>query len=485
MIVRVLAEKYRTMNSPAKAALWFTIANIAQRGVSLLSTPIFTRLMTTEQYGVYSVYQSWYSIITIFATLNLYSGVYNNGMTKFPDDRLRYTASLQGLSTTVTLILFLVYLMGISFWNKVTGLNTLYMVAMFVELLFVPANHFWSSGQRYDYKYKKLVMVTVGIILISPIVGIITVLSTEYKAEARILSYVGVQICVGLFFYIYNVRKGKTFFVKEYWKFALAFNLPLIPHYLSQTILNQADRIMIDQMIGTGKAAIYSVAYTVSMMMTIVTQAINNSFVPYTYKSLKSKAYDGIRNNANILVILVGTACIIAMAFGPEIIWIVASPDYYEARWIIPPVAASLFFMFLFPLYCNVEFYFEETKCIMIASCLAAGVNIALNYFAIKQFGYIAAAYTTLICYILLAITHYFVHLWVLKKNDVKDRIYKSWFFVILSGILLVVMIGMTLIYDHMLMRYCIIVLIAGILFFKRNNLKKAFNIIRNSEGKK
>lgn len=465
-------EMYLNMNAPAKAALWFTFCNIAQRGISLISTPIFTRIMTTEQYGVYSVYQSWYSIISIFATLNLYAGVYNNGMTKYPDDRPRFTSSMQGLSTTITAVLFIVYLINTDFWNGIFGLSTLFVVAMFIELFFVAAHNFWSAGQRYDYKYRKLVIVTMITIVSSPVIGVIAVLNTDYKAEARTLTYVGVQIAVGLVFYIYNAAKGKTFFHKDYWKFALAFNVPLIPHYLSQTVLNQADRIMISNMIGKDQAAVYSVAYTVSMMMTIVTNAINQSFVPYTYKSLKAEKPDGISRNANFLVMLVGAACVVAMCFGPEIIMLMASPAYYEARWIIPPVAASLYFMFLFPLYCNIEFYFEETKCIMVASCLAAGANIVMNYFAIAWFGYIAAAYTTLICYILLALTHYFVHLWVLKKNKFKGKIYNTKFLALLSAILLIIMVGMTIVYDYIIIRYSIIFVTVVVGFIKRKTIK-------------
>lgn len=463
---------YFNMKAPAKAAVWFTICNILQKGISLISTPIFTRIMTTEQYGVFSVYQSWYSIITIFATLKLYAGVYNNGMTKYPDDRARYTSSLQGLSTTITVLLLAIYLLNTAFWNNVFGLSTIYIVAMFVELLFVPAFDFWAAGQRYDYKFQALVAVTLLMTVGSPILGIISVINTEYKSEARVLSYVAVQVCAGLIFYIYNAIKGKTFFYKKYWKFALAFNLPLIPHYLSQTVLNQADRIMIGNMIGKSEAAIYSIAYTVSMMMTIVTNAINNSFVPYTYKALKEDNTDGVKKNANFLVLMVGAACILAMAFGPEIIQIVAAPEYYEARWIIPPVAAALYFMFLFPLYCNIEFYYEETKCIMVASCLAAGINIVMNYFAIEMFGYIAAAYTTLICYILLAMTHYHVHLWVLKKRNKAGGIYNTKFFVFLSVILLVIMVGMTLIYDYTIIRYLVIAALLGAAFIKRNVIK-------------
>lgn len=83
--------------------------------------------------------------------------------------------------------------------------------------------------------------------------------------------------------------KGKCFFNKRYWKYALLFNVPLIPHYLANYALGQSDRIMIGKLIGSSEAAFYSVAYTISMMMMLIISAINNSFIPYLYKELDKK----------------------------------------------------------------------------------------------------------------------------------------------------------------------------------------------------
>lgn len=468
MLKRVI-QKYQRLADPIKASLWFTISSVIQRGIALLTTPIFTRLLTTEEYGVYSVYQSWYSIIIIFTTLNLYAGVYNNGMTKWPDVRKQYTSALQGLSTTITILWFFIYLCSVEFWNRIFGLSTLFVLSIFIEVLFVPAFNFWTSSQRFDYKYRKLVGISVGIGIASPVIGVIAVLLSPYKAEARVLSYVFVQVCVGLVFYIYNMYKGKKFFIREYWAFALKFNIPLIPHYLAQTVLNQADRIMIADMVGKGEAAIYSVAYTISMMFTIVTNAINNTFIPYTYKAIRDKKYKDLKKTASFLVLLVGTSCIVAMAFGPEIIRVFAAPEYYDARWVVPPVAEALLFMFIFPLFCNIEFYFEQTKFIMVASGMAAAINVGLNYVAIKMFGYVAAAYTTLICYILLAIAHYIAHKIICKKKNINFELYDMRFILAISFISLCIMVGMTLVYDLFVVRYSIIALIVVSLGMKRN----------------
>lgn len=485
--MKKILNLYNSLSAPIKASIWFTVSNVIQKGIALLSTPIFTRLMTTEQYGVYSVYQSWYSIISIFATLNLYAGVYNNGLLKADTERKKqsFTSSMLGLSTTITCILFVIYLVGCDFWTSLFDLSPIFIFAMFAELLFSPAFSFWSAKERFDYKYRKLVGITVLMGIFSPLLGVIAVLHTEYKTEARVLSFVLVQVCVGLIIYIYTMFKGRQFFNKDIWMYALAFNLPLIPHYLSQTVLGQADRIMISKMVGSTEAAIYSVTYTISMMFNIVMSAINNSLIPYIYKSLKSRNYVSIKKNMNFLTVFVAIACLVATAFGPEIIKIFAAPEYYEAHRIVPPVAVSLLFVFLFGVFGVIEFYYEETWFIMVASSTAAVLNVILNYFGIQYFGYMACAYTTLFCYILLAIIHYIIIAVLIKKNLGAEKtitvnsIFDGKFIWMVSCATIIGMVVMLLIYEMTLIRYLFILAILVLAIIYRNKIFALFKDIR------
>lgn len=472
-------SKYCSLSAPVKAALWFTICNILQKGIALLTTPLFTRLLTSEQYGVYSIYQSWYSIISILATMNLSSGVYNNAMTKFPDDRPKITSAFQGLSTTITLFLFFIYILNTDFWNELLGLHSIFMICMFLELIFVPAYSFWTVSERYDYSYRKIILVTAIIAIGSPVLGTVSVLLSTYKAEARVLSYVLVQIAIGIFFYYKNMKSGGAFFNKAYWAFALRFNLPLIPHYLAMTILNQSDRIMIGRIVGSSQAAIYSVAYTVSTMMTLIINAVNSSFVPYTYKAMETKRYKDIRRNTNLLLLVIAALCIATMCFGPEIVAIFATKEYYEAVWIIPPVSASVFFMFLYPLFSNVEFYYEKTNFVMFVSGSGAVLNIILNSIYINKYGYLAAGYTTLICYIIFALSHFCYYKWIVKNNNVCEDVYDAKYIFALSIVVIAVMFFMIMIYKKTVLRYSVLlcVCILGICFKKR--IMEAIKYIR------
>ena len=72
-----LYKKYESLPLPVKAGFWFTISNVLLRGISFLTLPIFTRIMSTDQYGVLSLYQSWVMIISIVITLNVWTGGFN------------------------------------------------------------------------------------------------------------------------------------------------------------------------------------------------------------------------------------------------------------------------------------------------------------------------------------------------------------------------------------------------------------------------
>ena len=128
-------------------------------------------------------------------------------------------------------------------------------------------------------------------------------------------------------------------------------------------------------MVGTSEAAIYGIAYTLAMMMTIITGAINSSFIPYTYQNIKRKHYKEIGSNANFILLLVAMGCAMAMAFGPELIKLFATEEYYDAIWVMPPVAASVFFMFLYPVTPVISRSFCMTYAPYFLACPGKGVQ--------------------------------------------------------------------------------------------------------------
>ena len=195
--MRKLLNRYRASSPALRTSLWFALCNYLQRGAALIVVPIFTRLLTTEQYGVCNIYFAWFDIFILFTSLKLpYEGL-NNGLIRHEEDKDGYTSAILGLIAALTCGCGLVYLVLRGLIDRFTGLSSLLMGFMFLQLLFQPALMLWTNRERYDFRYRAPVIVTLISTIANPAIAIIAVLNTQYMAEARILSLVAVQVFFG------------------------------------------------------------------------------------------------------------------------------------------------------------------------------------------------------------------------------------------------------------------------------------------------
>lgn len=478
-------EKYAQMSANVRSGLWYTICSFVQKGISFITVPIFTRLLTTEQYGVVSIYYSWQSVLVVFCTLNLFSGVFNNGMIKYEEDRSTFLSSMQGLVTTITAGFFVIYLIFHEWLNSIFELDTPLMIFMFFEIVVSAAFSFWTARERFEVRYKKMVAITLIASSVAPLCSILAILifPDQYGAFSRIIASAVVSIIIYGIIYCNNFIKGKKFFQKKYWDYGLRFNLPLLPHYLSTLILNQSDRLMISKMVSIEKAGIYSLSHNLAMVLNILTTSVNNAFAPWLYEKLKKKDYKGVAQIGNALFSLVAIALLLLMAFAPEVILIMGGEEYREAIYVIPPLTASLYFMFMYQIFANVEFYFEENKFITYASVCGSILNIILNYIFIQIFGYIAAGYTTLFCYIIFGIAHYlFMKKTVDKNISDKINLFDIRFISVIAVALLLISAYFIFTYEYAILRYFSIALVLLLVFLRRKSLIEMVKKIKDKE---
>ncbi len=479
MNARKLIDTYKKLSLAAKASIWFVFCNLMQKGISTITVPIFTRLLTTEEYGTYSLYLSWFNILTIVTSLNLYYGVFNNLMNRESDPKVRdkYVSSMQGIVVTLTTILAVIYLPFQDFWSSVLGLSKLAIWLMLLEMLVEPSVQFYLARQRFEFKYKHAVFITMLKSILNPVLELVLVLLADGdRATARIISVVITEVLVSGTIMILQFSRGRVFFSKSNWKYALSFNVPLIPHYLSAVLLNQADRVMIRMFDSVSKVGIYSVAYNIGMLMQLFTNAINSSLTPWTYDKLNKKAYKSIRKNTTTLLLMLASAIVCMLLFVPELVKIFATSEYYEAIYVVPPVACSVYFIFLYNIFAIPQMYYESQKFMSIASIAAAVLNIILNYIFINLFGFLAAGYTTVACYLCYSIGHYIFCRKVCIEKIGSMELYNIRAISIISIGVLSCSIIFNVLYAFSYIRYVLIVVVGIIAIIKR---KSILNIVR------
>ena len=471
-----MLEKYKNMPVQAKASIWYAVCNFFQKGISFIVVPIYIRLLTTGEYGEWNIFQSWRDILIVLASLNLYAGVYTKTLVDNKNDRDRYTSSMQGLGTLITIGLLAVYVFARAWVNPLIGLNTPYMLLLFLYFIVYPAFSFWGTRQRVEYKYKSMVVVTAIVSLLTPALSLALFFMTELRELALVLGFLIVQCAIGIIFYVYHFIKGKCFFNKGYWKYAVKFNVPLIPHYLSLIVLGQSDKIMIKYYCGESDAGIYSFPYQITSAINVLITAINGSRVPWMYEQLKAKIYDRIGKITNMLILLMGGIVTFIALLAPEIM-LIGTAEYEEAVYVIPVVTLGVFFTFIYDLYASIEFYYGSTKYVMYASVTGAVLNIILNAIFLPVFGYIAAAYTTLICYIIFMLMHYLFARKVIKEQNISTQIYNNKMIFLFSAVITIVGLGCMATYLFLPVR---ILLIAAVLIAAFILRKKIIGILKS-----
>ena len=478
-IVSQIRNKYIGMSVPVKAAFWFTVCNFLQRGISMITTPIFTRMLSTNEYGLYSTYLSWETVLAMVVTLSLYKALMNLYV-KY-DNKEKILSALCGLE----LLLSLIWLgIGIIFQKPLADLLQLsesLVCCLFVSFIFQAIFQCWSLYKRYVYDYRTLVLTTLISTAGSAVLGVIAVAFFSPTAESRVISSTFVTAVIGVVLYVTVFKNGKIFFDKKVWLFSLGFCIPLMPHYSSEFVLQSSDKIMINYLCGTSDVALYSIAYSAGSLINLITGAINSTFAPYQYQKIKAGEYELLAKRANQVLLFVGVMLVGIMLFSREIVLVFGGVKYIKSVDVIIPICIGVYFNYMFQLFARVQEYYERKLTVVIPSILCAILNLILNYIFIKLCGYQAAAYTTFVCYAIFCLIHYYFYKKVCKEVLNGQRLYDGKGILWISIGVTIVGIAVAFINHFLWLKYSIIIAILILLIVKRNTV---INIVKDMIGK-
>lgn len=442
-----------------KAGGCYVFSSIMLRAISMLTTPIFTRLMSTEEYGVTSTFDSWVSLLTVFCTLNL---TYSIGRAKL--DYLgkldEYIGAMQLLSLLLSGILSTVLIM---FCRPLSGVMEIPVIALpllALQLISNPIIEFYQNGTRYRYKYKENIAIGWYSSIANIALSLFLVLSINAdKAILRIIGGVIPSLVLAMFLLSKSIRNGSLRYNAQYWKYGITLSTPLVLHEISHSILSQSDRIFISRICGASDTGIYSIAYNYGCLMSVVTGAIANGWLPWFHDKYYAKEFNEIRKNSKYIVVLgcyIGLACI---DLAPEAVAVLGGSEYAKGMYCIAPVTLGIVCQYVYTHYVNIEMHLKKTKFVPVGTIIAAVINLVLNAVFIPRFGFIAASYTTFASYFVLMLIHYFFSKWILKVSLYDDEF-------MFGSVLITSLISVVLIwsYKHTVIRY--VMLIIGFISF-------------------
>lgn len=392
-------------NKNTIAGSFYLIGNLFNKAIVFLTIPVFTRLLTTSEYGMVSTYISWVTIVGTFIGLSLGSSI-RTAFVDFKQNINAYISSIMFLSTlnfivTSFLIIVITYLFA-------PQIDRILVMFCLIQAFMTCVINTISIKYMMELQYiKRTILLALPNVLVVILSIIFILLIDKDKYMGRIFAYVLVYLFIGLGYLVKALIEGNKLICLRYWKYALKFSLPLIFHGMSVVLLSQVDRTMITTIRNASETGIYSLVYSFSMIALVVTSSMESVWIPWFTNKMQINDKESINNNVVLYIEIVMVTVIGIMFVAPEVLKFMTPEEYWNGKILLPPIILASFFMFLYSISVDLEYYCKSTKIIATNTIIAAIINIVLNLIFIPYYGALAAAFTTVFSYMVSFGIHY------------------------------------------------------------------------------
>lgn len=418
-----------------KAGVFYIIGQLFIRGITFLTTPVYTRLLSTAQYGEVRVYESWLLIMVPVMSLCLWRSV-DRAKYDVGEKYNEYVASVQTLSYFSIAAFFAASLIFRCPVQKFLGMSDVTFLIAFLYVFGYTSILFMQRREKQMLRYKASILITTVTIVPATVLSILLIYWGRMQGyfdklvELRIWGFYLPQILGGLIVALLLWKQGGRLIRVRYWKYALRYSLPLIPEALSIQIMNQADKIMIQFLVGYEYTGIFALGTTVSFIIWIVEDSVWNAFLPWMYEKISRNEMEDIEKPWTVLMHGFGLMSWFLVALAPEIVAVLGSREYHMAVFLIAPMVTGTLLRFYSYIYTAIQNYHKKTAYVAAGTLITMIVNVILNYVCILAFGYMAAAYTTAVSYFMLLIFQGY-----LEKKVTGERVVSLKKSMILSGV--------------------------------------------------
>ena len=418
----------------------YLLANLATKALGFITLPILTRLLTVEDYGVISLFNSYLLLFLPILTLNSYTSVGryyyedNDDFNSFFGSNINFVFLILAVSTILLLTFKPIVL------NFIDLSDSIFYLLLFMVWFKVLSSLYQQICQpRLKSKEMAIRMITeaYGGFLLSII---LIYCFSDNRAFGKIL---GQTVMAGLLsvFFVKSLLRYYTFsFKRKHIKYVLSYSLPLLPYVLSGVIIGQIDRIMINEYWGMQDTGLYSFAFQLGMLVSVLSMSLYQAWSPVFYKKFNDK--NRLSNDFVKIFLILSCFALFVILFCDEIGFLLGKESFLGGLSIVPIIVIGLLFDAVF-LFIGLFFlYFKKT--IFISGIVVFGsiLNTILNFYMIPAYGYQVSAYTSAVSYCLMAILSIFLVKIFLKE---KLSFLKN---VILMILALVCIVGLFMIFE-------------------------------------
>lgn len=400
----------------------YGMASVIGKIAALLLMPIYTGILSKEEYGAMTLLLVCYGIVSLFANLNIHSGVardyYEDGVQR---KKLVSTGFYSILCISVLVCSGM--LLSRHFWmSSVLHLPDRFEWAFIVMLISVP----FGGLQSYFFlltRFKKAPFTYMTGTLISLFIRLGISIYGVVVLRAGIVSvFVGgffAEVFSIVFFGIVNREYIDFTFRWDYLRRALLFSLPTLPAILAGWVDTSVGQVLIARNISMDDLGVYAVAVSLASVFTLISEALNNIWSPYLYENYRKESFPQEIRRLFVWIVsgLIAVSLLISLLSKPLVL-LLSKPGYVEAGKYLCLLCLPMCIYLLFPFASAGVSVSRDTKHIGIAYVLGSVLNLVCLFFSITRWGVIAVP----LCLALSRITAY-TYLYSVSRRKMAYRL--------------------------------------------------------------
>lgn len=370
----------------------YSVSNILNGAIPFFLLPLFTRLLSPQQYGELAMFTVVLGILSAFTGLSVQGAVNSRYVDRAEIDFPSYVGScfwVLAFSTAVTVVVVGAFRKEISHLANISPLWLFVAISVsFFTFITQIRLGIWQM-ELQPVKYGSL---QISMTILNAVLSVVLVLWIMPNAEGRLWGQTAATVIFGLVSFLslrragwINMRLNATY-IKEIFE----FGIPLIPHVIGGFLLTSVDRLVVNERLGLHAAGVYMVAAQLGVGLAMVADAFNKAFVPWLYGKLKAES----DRSKQIVVKVTWLYFLAALTFAgciglsaPYIISWCAGAAYHQSASAFAWIALAQAFGGMYLMVTNYVFYRRKTALLGWFTLLSGTIGVLASWFLIPSMG--------------------------------------------------------------------------------------------------
>lgn len=386
----------------AKNVGLLTISNFGSRLLSFILVPLYTNVLTTEQYGTYDILYTTVSLLVPILTIDI-----NEGVLRFCLDRDAENSDVLSVAMRVFLpgTLLLVLLLAAN--HALMLIPMLDEFALFFMLFYITSA---LNGILVMYARGADLIVDVAVsgivcsaamLVLNVLLLVVFPLGLEGYFIANIAGlasqcvYIACRRRLWRSCHFLPSRSEESLF-----KRMSAYTVPMIANSVSWWVTNAAGKYAVILFCGTAMNGIYSASYKIPSILSVFQNIVYSAWILSAVQDFDKDDETGFFSNTYSLYgFAMSALCSMVMIMNKPLAGILYGSDFYEAWMYVPPLLISIVFLALASFLGGVFSAVKDSSAYARSSVVAAACNAVLSLVLVWQSGVMGASIAAAISY--------------------------------------------------------------------------------------